>query len=87
MTIKNVLRAIGTILVMPVCILSFVIGWPLYVLFGAPAVYGYDESADDAAMLSSLAAYQQQQEQLLLLEDQKSTRETLEEETHLDYKS
>ena len=49
----------GTILIMPVCILTFVIGWPLYALFGAPAVYGYEESEDDAAMLSSLPAYQQ----------------------------
>ena len=75
MTIKDVLRAIGTILVAPICLLIFLIGWPLYVLFDVPVAYGYDDY-DDAAILSSLAASQQQQEQLLQPEDQESTKET-----------
>jgi len=45
LTLKNVLRAIGIILVMPACILIFLVAWPLYVLFDV-SVVGYDGDDD-----------------------------------------
>jgi hypothetical protein len=55
--IKEFLRTIGIILVMPTCMLIFLVAWPLYVLFDGSAVYVYD---DDDVMPSGL--YQEQQE-------------------------
>ena len=45
MTLKSVLRAIGTTLAIPTCLLVFLIGWPLYVLFDV-SVVGYDGDDD-----------------------------------------
>jgi hypothetical protein len=43
LTLKDVLRAIGIILVMPACLLIFLVGWPLYVLFDVPILYDDDD--------------------------------------------
>jgi len=43
LTLKDVLRAMGIILVMPACILIFLVAWPLYVLFDVPVGYNGDD--------------------------------------------
>jgi hypothetical protein len=69
----------GTILVAPVCLLVFLIGWPLYVLFDVPVAYVYD---DDDAMTSALYHQQQQLGQTQQPSDLESTKESLKVEAH-----